>query len=128
MTDRQAVSQWVAEFEAAWRTPGTAILAQLFTDDAGYQRSPYEQPIVGLQAIGRMWEAERDGPDEVFSLSAKILAVEGEVAVVRAEVSYGDPASQEYRDIWVLRLRDDGRCSWFEQWPFWPDGSPAPPS
>jgi ketosteroid isomerase-like protein len=128
MTDRQAVSQWVAEYEAAWRTPGTAILAQLFTDDAGYRRSPYEQPIVGLQAIGRMWEIEREGPDEVFSVSAQILAVEGEVAVVRAEVSYGDPASQEYRDIWVLRLRDDGRCSWFEEWPFWPESSAPPPS
>jgi ketosteroid isomerase-like protein len=128
MTDRQAVSQWIAEYETAWRTPGTAILAQLFTDDAGYLRSPYEQPIVGLQAIGRMWEAEREGPDEAFSMSAQVLAVEGEVAVVRAEVSYGDPVSQEYRDIWVLRLRDDGRCSWFEEWPFWPDGSPAPPS
>jgi ketosteroid isomerase-like protein len=120
MTDRQQVSQWLAEYEAAWRTPGIAVLAQLFADDAGYQPSPYEQPLVGLEEIGRMWEAEREGPDEVFALSTQIVAVDGEVAVVRAEVRYGDPASQEYRDLWVLRLRDDGRCSWFEEWPYWP--------
>jgi ketosteroid isomerase-like protein len=121
MTDRQQVSQWVTEYETAWRTPGTAVLAQLFTDDAGYQTSPYEQPIVGLAAIGRMWEAERGGPDEVFVLTSQVVAVDGEVAVVRAEVRYGDPVSQEYRDLWVLRLRDDGHCSWFEEWPYWPD-------
>jgi ketosteroid isomerase-like protein len=121
MTDRQQVSQWLAEYEAAWRTPGTAVLAQLFTEDAGYQQGPYEQPLVGLQAISDMWEAEREVPDEVFTLATQILAVDGDVAVVRAEVGYGDPVSQEYRDLWILRLRDDGRCSWFEEWPYWPE-------
>ena len=29
------------------------------------------------------------------------------------------------RDLWVLRLGDDGRCSWFEEWPFWPEQSPV---
>lgn len=128
MTDRTAVSQWIAEYETAWRAAGTAILAQLFTEDAGYIRYPYDQPIVGLTAIGRMWEDGRDGPDEVFTMATQILAVEGEVAVVRAEVAYGDPVSQEYRDLWILRLRDDGRCSWFEEWPYWPELHPAPPS
>jgi hypothetical protein len=40
--------------------------------------------------------------------------------VVRAEVRYGEPSCQEYRDLWVIRLDDDGRCTWFEEWPFWP--------
>jgi uncharacterized protein (TIGR02246 family) len=126
MTDRRAVAQWVAEYETAWRTAGTAILAQLFTEDAGYVPYPYDQPIVGLEAIGRMWDERRDGPDEVFTLLTRILAVEGEVAVVRADVSYEDPVSQEYRDLWVLRLRGDGRCSWFEEWPYWPELHPPP--
>jgi hypothetical protein len=45
--------------------------------------------------------------------------------VVRIEVRYGRPVRQEYRDLWVLRLDDDGRCSWFEEWPFWPEQSPV---
>ena len=43
----------------------------------------------------------------------------GPTAVVRAEVCYGDPPRQEYRDLWVIRLAGDGRCSWFEEWPYW---------
>lgn len=120
MTDRAAVGRWISGYENAWRAPGTDPLARLFTDDAQYLMSPYAKPVTGLAAIGQMWERERESADEVFMLSTDILAVDGPLAVVRAEVRYGDPVRQEYRDLWVLRLGEDGRCSWFEEWPFWP--------
>jgi ketosteroid isomerase-like protein len=121
------VSRWLARYEAAWRAPGTGVLAGLFTGDASYRPSPYEPPVSGLDAIRRMWENEREGPDEVFTLATDILAVDGTVAVVRAEVRYGDPPRQEYRDLWVIQLTDDGLCTWFEEWPFWPARPPSAP-
>jgi ketosteroid isomerase-like protein len=122
MTERAEVSRWLAGYEAAWRTPGTGSLAGLFTEDATYLQSPYEPPVTGLDAIGQLWEAEREGPGEVFTLATGILAVDGPVAVVRAEVSYAGPPAQEYRDLWVIRFDSDGdgRCTWFEEWPYWP--------
>lgn len=120
VTDRGTVGRWLAGYEAAWRAPGTEELGRLFSGDATYLKSPYEQPIVGLDAIKRMWEDEREGPDEVFTLVTDIVAVDGPTAVVRAEVRYGDPPSQEYRDLWVIRFAGDGRCAWFEEWPYWP--------
>jgi ketosteroid isomerase-like protein len=120
VTDRAGVRLWLEGYEAAWRAAGTEALAGLFTDNATYLHSPYEQPITGLEAIKRMWEEERDGPGEVFTVVTDILAVDGPTAVVRAEVSYGDPPHQEYRDLWVIRIAGDGRCSWFEEWPYWP--------
>ena len=94
MTDRSTVSRWLAGYEAAWRAPGTEGLAGLFTSEAAYLQSPYEQPVAGLDAIKRMWEDEREGPDEVFTLATGILAVDGPTAVVRAEVRYGDPPAR----------------------------------
>jgi ketosteroid isomerase-like protein len=120
VTDRATVSRWLTGYEAAWRARGTGGLADLFTGDATYLKSPYEQPLTDLDAIKRMWEEEREGPDEVFTLVTDILAVEGPTAVVRAEVRYGDPPGQEYRDLWVIQLADDGRCTWFEEWAYWP--------
>ena len=120
MTDRAIVTRWLAAYESAWRSPGTETLAGLFTGDATYLQSPYEQPVTGLDAIKRMWEDERQGPDEIFTLATEIIAVDGPAAVVRAEVGYGEPLSQEYRDLWIIRLTDDGRCAWFEEWPYWP--------
>ena len=120
MTDRAMVRRWLAAYEAAWRAPGTRGLAEVFTDDASYRQSPYQEPVVGLDAIRRMWDDERDGPDEIFTIAADILAVDGPTAVVRAEVHYGDPLRQEYRDLWIMQLGDDGRCNAFEEWPYWP--------
>lgn len=114
------VRRWLAGYEAAWRAAGTDGLEAIFTDDASYRHSPYEEPTVGLDAIRRMWDQDRDGPDEIFTLATDIVAVDGSTAVVRAEVRYGEPLRQEYRDLWIMRLADDGRCSWFEEWPYWP--------
>jgi ketosteroid isomerase-like protein len=120
MADRAMVRRWLAAYEAAWRAPGTHGLAEIFTDDASYRQSPYQEPVAGLDAIRRMWDAERDGPDEVFTVATDILAVDGPTAVVRAEVRYGVPLYQEYRDLWIMQLGGDGRCIWFEEWPYWP--------
>jgi len=120
MTDRATVSRWLAGYETAWRAAGTEGLADLFTDDATYLKSPYEQPVTGLDSIRRMWDGEREGPDEVFTMATDIIAVDGPTVVVRAEVRYGDPPVQEYRDLWVIRFAGDGRSTWFEEWPYWP--------
>ncbi|HEX3316642.1 MAG TPA: nuclear transport factor 2 family protein [Solirubrobacteraceae bacterium] len=119
---------WVRRYEAAWRAPGTEALIGVFAPGARYRRSPYHDPIVGLDAIGAFWERERSGPDEVFTLAAEVVAAQDDTAVVRVEVRYTDPPPREYRDLWVVRLHGEGLCIDFEEWPFWP-GQPitAPP-
>ncbi len=125
MPGRRGVALWVSGYEHAWRRAGTDSLDGLFTPDATYSQGPYEEPAVGLPAIARMWEAEREGPDEVFSMTSGIVAVEDDTAVVRVEVKYGKPIRQEYRDLWIIKFASDGRCQSFEEWPFWPEQSPV---
>jgi hypothetical protein len=120
MVGRAQVQAWVAAYEGAWRTPGTGELAGIFTPDASYVQGPYEQPVTGLAAIGRMWEAERDSPAEWFEMTSGVVAVDGDTAVVRVEVGYGDPVQHEFRDLWIIRFAPDGRCRAFEEWPFSP--------
>jgi len=118
--DRDGVAAWVAAYERAWRSAGTGALTGLFTPDATYQQGPYDEPVTGLPAIARMWEAERAGPAEVFRMTSEVVAVDGDTAVVRVEVWYGDPVQQEFRDLWVIRFAADGRCAAFEEWWFSP--------
>jgi ketosteroid isomerase-like protein len=119
--DRLQVTDWVAGYERAWRAPGTGALAEIFTPEATYLQGPYLEPVVGLAAIARMWEQTRDGPDEIFTMTSEVVAVDGDTAVVRAEVRYGDPVEREYRDLWIMRFAPDGRCREYEEWPFWPN-------
>lgn len=117
---RARLQDWVTAYERAWRTHGTESLDALFSVDATYRTAPYETPFRGLEAIGKLWEAEREGPDEIFSLATEIVAVEDDTGVVRAEAHYAGPPASEYRDLWIVRFDASGRCVAFEEWPFSP--------
>lgn len=117
---RDRVGSWVAGYERAWRTAGVDGLAELFDEGATYRMSPYEEPAVGLAEIGELWDRERQGPDEEFTMAHEVVAVDGDTAVVRLEVQYGGLGQLQYRDLWILRFAADGRCRAFEEWPFWP--------
>jgi ketosteroid isomerase-like protein len=117
---RADASAWIADYERAWRTAGSEPLRGLFTEDATYRMSPYEEAAVGLAEIAVLWERERQGADEQFTMVHEVVAVDGDTAVVRLEVQYGSPERLQYRDLWILRFAADGRCRAFEEWPFWP--------
>lgn len=119
MTDRIAVTDWVVRYERAWRSPGTDALDDLFTATASYVPSPWAQPIEGLAAISRFWDAARSSPDEGFRMQHEIVAVDGQAAVGRVDVVYDD--GQRWRDLWVITQDETGRCERFEEWPFAPD-------
>jgi SnoaL-like domain len=126
VVSRADFEAWIAGYERAWRTAGVEMLGELFSEDASYRMSPYEEPVRGLEAIGELWERERQGPDEAFEMSREVVAVEGSTAVARIEVAYGN--GDEYRDLWVVRFAPDGRCREFEEWPFWPGRTVVPPT
>jgi len=54
-------------------------------------------------------------------MSSEIVALDTNVAVVRIEVHYDGPPPRQYRDLWVIRFDETGRCEAFEEWPFWPE-------
>jgi hypothetical protein len=119
---REELRAWIDAYERAWRTPGTEPLRELFADEATYRTAPFEPPFRGLAAIAAFWESGRDGPDEEFAMTTEVVAVEGDTGVARVEVRYADKGSH-YRDIWIARFDDSGRCVEFEEWPFWPPGT-----
>jgi SnoaL-like protein len=118
--DRAAFAAWIEGYERAWRSRSAAGVRELFDADATYLHSPYDEPIVGLAAIEADWDVDVDGPSEVFTMSAEIVAVDGDTGVARVLVRYGGERDQEYLDLWVVRFGADGRCTRFEEWPFWP--------
>jgi hypothetical protein len=116
---RGQLQEWIDAYERAWRTAGTDQLRELFAEDASYRTAPFENPFRGLAAISELWEAARAGPDEDFTMESEIVAVEADTGVARVEVRYGATGSH-YRDIWIVRFDQSGRCIYFEEWPFWP--------
>ena len=119
---RDHVARWLEGYEEAWRAPGTDRLADLFTPEVTYASSPWVEPVRGLDELASFWDAERDGPDEAFSMSSEIIAVDADIAVVRVWVDYANDPDTPWRDLWVLRFASGGRVAAFEEWPFAPEG------
>jgi ketosteroid isomerase-like protein len=110
------VMAWVADYERSWRDGDAAGLDRLFTEDARYLRSAYDDPgLNGLDEIRATWV-----DDSPFTFTAELVAVDGSTAVVRAEVKYPGSEPPEYRDLWILQFADDGRVRHFEEWAHWP--------
>lgn len=118
--DRDAVALWISAYESVWRDGRSRDLGELFTEDAGYRASPSAEPLRGLVAIRRWWDAETD-PAEDWCIVSEVLAVDGDVAVARLDVRYSAPAERRYLDLWILRFAPDGRCSSFEEWYWTPE-------
>jgi ketosteroid isomerase-like protein len=115
--DRDAVMAWVDGYERAWRGGDVQAIARLFSDEARYRVSPYEDSKIGHEAIEAFW---LDDEGETFTVAATPVAVEGATTLVRVLVRYGGPVRQEYLDLWVLRFAEDGRVDDFEEWAYCP--------
>lgn len=115
------VKAWIDGYVKAWRTHGTAKLADLFTTDVRYRVSPWRRPINGLKDLEIFWEKARQSPSETFELQSTVIAVDGPTAVARLEVTYSGASPARWRDIWVMTFDATGKCRSFEEWPFSPD-------
>ena len=72
--DRNQVMRWVDGYITAWRDEDAGGIERLFTEDARYRASPYEEPEVGHQAIEAFWLGDAG---EVFTAAAEPFAVDG---------------------------------------------------
>jgi hypothetical protein len=84
--DTSKVEAWVDAYERVWRTAGTERVGELFTTDASYQMQPFLEPHRGIDAIRKLWDADRRGPEEDFEMQRSVVALDGQRAVVRVGV------------------------------------------
>ena len=121
----EALVGWVAAYERAWRDPHAHPVRTLFAPEAEYLVEPYAEPVRGLAAIEALWAQESE-PAEIFTMTAEVVACTGPTGVARVHVRYGEPVTQEYLDLWVVTVGEDGLATRFEEWPFWPTHGRSP--
>lgn len=57
--------RWLKGYVEAWESGDPNLAIELFTDDARYFEMPFDEPMIGRQAIYRYWtegagQAQRD--------------------------------------------------------------------
>ena len=93
--DREAVENWLARYGQAWETADPDAAAALFSQDATYRETPFDEVMEGREAIRRYWQ---------------------EIPDTRRDISFGwevvatDPVVVRWRAGW-LRRRDERRVT-----------------
>lgn len=112
--DKTSVESWVEGYLRAWNSNDPQDIGRLFTEEAAYFTGPFQEPWQGRHAIVNGWLGRKDEPG-TFTFQYQVLAVTGEVGVVRGWTRYLAP-EKEYSNIWVIRLDSQGRCFEFTEW------------
>lgn len=110
----------------AWRTYDPERIRALFSADVVYRYHPYDEPVIGADAVVASWLGEtdadgtssRDAPD-TFDASYTPVAVDGATVVARGTSRYrrqpGGPVDRTYDNCFLMRFDDEGRCAEFTE-------------
>jgi hypothetical protein len=110
------VAQWLERYVEGWRTYDAQVIGGLFTEDATYRYHPWDDPVIGRDAIVANW---LESPDEPNSWSAQYepYAIDGDRAVTIGFTNYfGEDRrtiERSFYNVWLLRFDDEGRCKEF---------------
>ncbi len=107
--------EWVHGYVQAWSSNEPRDIGRLFAPGATYYTAPFREPWRGREAIIKGWLGRKD-ESGTFKFDHEILAVDGELAVVRGVTEYSSPP-MEYANLWLVRLNDERHCTEFvEYW------------
>ena len=127
LMERQDVDRWLVAYVEAWQTGGRGQIGALFTEDVKYRYHPYDDPIVGREAVVATWLGESDAPEAstpdepgTYDAAYRTVAVDGQTAVATGTTTYfqrpGGPVETRFDNCYVMRFGPDGRCAEFTEW------------
>ena len=119
MIDHVIVTAWLEKYVNAWKSYDSEAIGSLFSDDARYYYGPFDEPVVGREAIVASWLEDADEPGTYDAHYAPI-AIDGLTAVVNGRSQYfrvgGKVVENEFDNIFVLRFDEQGHCTEFREW------------
>jgi hypothetical protein len=118
--ERAVVADWLKSYVRAWETYQPDAIGDLFSEAATYVYHPFDEPIVGRDAIVASWLADPDAPG-TYEGSYEPIAIDGNVAVANGRSRYFKDSSRselikQWDNIFVIEFDKDGRCRSFREW------------
>jgi hypothetical protein len=112
MTER--LDQWMDGYVLAWSSNETDHIKALFTEDAVYDPQTADGEWEGIDEIVARWQ-EIDDNEDNWDFEWLPVVEADEIAVVAGRTRYLEP-ELTYRNLFIIRFADDGRCSDFTEW------------
>lgn len=125
--NRADAQAWLDRYVAAWLSYDVNDIAALFTEDVVYRYHPYDDPLVGREAVVASWLGESDSEDAstrdapgTYAARYEPVAVDGDVVVATGTSSYREqpegPVVRIYDNCFVMRFAGERRCTEFTEY------------
>jgi ketosteroid isomerase-like protein len=106
------VQAWLDRYVAAWRSNDSGLIGALFTDDVVYRFRPFEQPVIGRDAVVAAWLESPDEPG-TWTADYRVWAVTGDHGATTGVTRYTD--GSVFHNVFLLTFRD-GACCEYTEW------------
>lgn len=110
----ERLDRWMDGYVAAWTSNHPDHIRALFSEDAVYDPQTADGEIHGADAIVAWWRDADDDPENWSFEWAPLVETE-DLAVLTGTTRYFDPPVS-YRNLWVVRFDEEGRCRDFTEW------------
>ena len=113
-----ALTNWLEAYGDAWESKDPDKAANLFSEDASYRVTPYEEPHSGPDGIREYWATVTAGQRHV-QFQFQPLTVEGNTGYAHWSAKFEvDPngTSINLDGIFILDFDEDGKCQQLREW------------
>lgn len=80
--DEEMFASWLEAYKRAWENRDPAAATELFSENATYQETPFDEPARGREAIFEYWARATAGQQGV-RFGHEVLMAAGDVGVAR---------------------------------------------
>ena len=116
--DTAAFEAWLAGYKSAWEQRNPEAAAALFTEDATYRETPYDEPFEGRPAIAAYWARVTPGQQDV-RFTSEVLTCSGDRGLCRWHATFtvvADGSTIDLDGIFHCRFASAALVAMFEEW------------
>jgi hypothetical protein len=110
---------WLKSYGNGWEQGNPEATKSLFTNDARYYESPFDPPMIGLDAIFKYWNDNAVISQEDVHFSYDSLSINENVGMAHWRVTFKRlPSCNRVTldGIFKVEFSKDGKCKIFREW------------
>ena len=86
--DKRDIQQWLDNYGEAWIKGDPEKVVPLFTETASYRETPFDEAMIGQDAIKQYWQKGAADAQDNVEFSSQVWAVDAETAVAGWQASF----------------------------------------
>lgn len=120
--EKYDVQKWLDSYGDAWIAGDPEHVVRLFTETARYRETPFDDAMIGREAIRKYWQEGAEGAQEAVEFSSQVWFVDAQSAVAGWQTKFARKQSGikvALDGVFRLQFRrssDDYLCESLEEW------------